>query len=321
MKAAVLDALGAAPRYGDFTEPSAAPGETIVHAIAAAIKPIDRAIAAGTHYSSPRSVPVACGIDGVGRLDDGSRVYFMATRQPFGAMAERAPATLTVPLPDGMDEALAAAVVNPALAAWLPLVWRGRLAQGENVMVLGATGAAGRLAVKAARLLGARRVVAAGRRQDVLAELDADATIDLRLSPEELGQAFAEEAAHGIHVIVDYVWGAPVEALLANLGKADSPAGGSSARARLVSVGTMAGRTITLPSTPLRSLPLELLGSGTGNFPPPERMASIVGDILSRAAAGELTMEIERFDLDQVKRAWAAAETSAMRPVLMVSPA
>ena len=190
MKAAIIDALGQLPRFGDFAEPLAEGDEIVVTVTAASIKQLDRAIAAGTHYSSPRELPVIPGTDGVGRLPDGAQVYFAANRRPFGGMAELAPASWTVPLPVGMDDALAAAIVNPALGAWLPIMWRGGLRPGETVVVLGATGGTGRLAVRAARLLGAGRVVAAGRRLEQLAALDTDSRIDLRLPAQELRNRF-----------------------------------------------------------------------------------------------------------------------------------
>lgn len=132
MKAAIIDALGQLPRFGDFAEPLAEGDEIVVTVTAASIKQLDRAIAAGTHYSSPRELPVIPGTDGVGRLPDGAQVYFAANRRPFGGMAELAPASWTVPLPVGMDNALAAAIVNPALGAWLPIMWRGGLRPGET---------------------------------------------------------------------------------------------------------------------------------------------------------------------------------------------
>ncbi|MGD1037723.1 MAG: zinc-binding alcohol dehydrogenase family protein [Roseiarcus sp.] len=309
MKAAVLDVIGRTPRYGEFEEPVAQDGEAIVEVAAASIKQLDRAIAMGKHYSSPRALPVVCGTDGVGRLADGTRVYFAANRRPFGAMAERAPASWSVPLPDGLDAGLAAAIVNPALAGWLPLVWRVRMRPGETVLVLGATGAAGRMAVRAARLLGAGRVIAAGRRQDVLNALDADAMIDLRLPAEELRRAFAEEAARGLGIVIDYVWGAAAEALIDVLVKSDLSAEVANGEGvRLVSVGAMAAPTIALPSSALRGSRLTILGSGTANYPPAAQMRKIIADLLSRTARGDLSLDIASAPLASVAETWTAVE-------------
>ncbi|MCP3097718.1 zinc-binding alcohol dehydrogenase family protein [Myxococcus sp. K15C18031901] len=317
MKAAILEVLGQTPRFGDFDEPTAEAGEALVTVEAASIKQLDRAIVAGTHYSSPRKLPVVCGTDGTGRLADGTRVYFSTHRRPFGAMAQRAPATWTVPMPEGLDPALAAAIVNPGLAAWLPLLWRGHLRPGESVLVLGATGASGRLAVRAARLLGAGRVVAAGRRQDVLRTLGADATIDLRLGRTELQQAFAAEAAKGLSIVVDYVWGPATEALISalvksDLGTEDTPGEGT----RIVSVGAMAAPDITLPSAALRGSRLSLIGSGTANFPPVDQMKPMVADILARTARDELSLEVDRAPLSSVGEVWARSDDPDRRLVL-----
>ncbi|EKF74794.1 alcohol dehydrogenase [Alcanivorax hongdengensis A-11-3] len=319
MKAAILDALGQLPRLGEFDEPDLLAGEQRVSVRCAPIKPLDRAIAAGRHYSSPKTLPVVCGMDGVGELADGSRVYFNTLRRPFGAMAERAPAALRVPVPAELDDALAAAVVNPALAAWLPLVWRGDMQPGETVLILGATGAAGKVAVKAARLLGAGKVIAAGRNQAVLHALGADATIDLRLSQEALAGQFAEHARHGIDVVVDYIWGPPVETLIQVLVSPDLAVASQSERGvRLVAVGEMAGSHIALPSGALRGSRLSLIGSGTGNFPPPSRMAAIISDIFRHTCDGALTVDVRRCPLEQVSEAWQQAAESSERIVLTV---
>ena len=319
MKAAVIEALGAAPRYADFAEPDVQAGEEIVAVEVASVKQLDRAIAAGTHYSSPKVLPVACGTDGVGRLADGTRAFFAVNRRPFGAMAERAPASWTVPLPEGLDPAVAAAIVNPSLAAWLPLVWRGKLRPGENVLILGATGAAGKMAIAAARLLGAGRVIAAGRRQEVLAGLGADATIDLRLERAALRDAFSAEAAGGLGVVIDYVWGPSAEALFDVLVKSDlSAADPDGDGVRFVSVGAMAGADIRLPSAVLRGARLSIMGSGTGNFPPIPRMREVVADILGHAARGEIALKVEEVPLARVAEAWSGTGDPDQRIVFRV---
>lgn len=318
MKAAVLHSFGSPPSYGDFEDVGIEFGETLIDVLAAAVKPLDRAIAAGTHYSSPNLLPIVCGMDGVGRTGNGESIYFWTVRRPYGSMAERAPAAWTVPLPEGMDPATAAAVVNPALAAWLPLQWRGRMQPGETVMVLGATGAAGRMTVDAARILGAGKVIAAGRRQDVLTSLGADATIDLTLPDDALTDAFAAHVADGIELVVDLVWGRPVELFISTLIKTDLSRAASSAAVRLVSVGEMAGPSINLSSAALRSSRLEIVGSGTANFPPVPALQSVVADILGRTAAGQLITRVERMPLADVSHGWDARSDTEGRVVLMV---
>ena len=305
MKAAIVYELGDTPRYGDFEEPQIQGDEVNVSVTATAVKQLDRAIVAGTHYSSPKIFPIVPGTDGVGRLPDGSRVYFAANRRPFGALAERSPASWTAPVPCGVDDYLSAALVNPAFGAWLPLGWRGGLTAGETVMIMGATGTTGSLAVKAARLMGAGRIIACGRRLDVLEQLGADASVDLSLPEDALRAAFAREAGHGLDLIIDYVWGRPAELLIDVLTAADlHGASESDAGVRLVSVGAMAGANICLPSAALRGSRLSLLGSGTANFPPVAQMQALVGEILGHAAKGELGLNLDVHPLSDVEAVW-----------------
>ncbi len=317
MNAAVLERFGQPPRYGEFDAPDQREGETIVTVRAAAIKQLDRVIAAGTHYSSPKALPFVCGTDGAGRAPDASRVYFAVERRPFGAMAEAAPAALTVPLPDAVDDEQAAALVNPALAAWLPLVWRARFQSGERVLVLGATGASGRMTVRAAQLLGAGRVIAAGRNRPVLQSLGADSTIDLTLPAPDLKEAFAGEIAHGLDIVVDFVWGSVTEALISALVQPDLHAAAHAGDLRLVEVGAMGGPNIALPGGALRGARLAILGSGTGNYPPPDVLATFIADILGRAAKGEIGVETAQRPLAEVAEAWTAPD-DGRRVVLTV---
>lgn len=303
MRAAVLEEFGKPPRYREFDDPQAGSHEIAVTVAAAALKQLDRALASGRHYASPATLPVVCGTDGVGKTAAGERVYFAVNRRPFGAMAEITPAAWTVPVPHDLATATAAAIVNPALGAWLPLQWRGELVAGETVLVLGATGATGRQAVAAARLLGAGRVIAAGRDPMVLAGLGADETIDLALDGPALQDRFAGIAARGLDVIVDYVWGTPAELLISVLARSDLKAG-EGRPIRLVSVGEMAGATIALPSTALRGSWLDIRGSGTGNFPPLEALKSTVAAILDHALRGDIAIAVAECPLSEIETRW-----------------
>ncbi|WP_145562886.1 quinone oxidoreductase family protein [Yersinia canariae] len=321
MKAAIVKTLGEAPVLGQFSEPLILSGETVVNVTMAGIKQLDRAIVRGTHYSSPKILPIIPGTDGIGFLADGSRVYFASFRQPFGAMAERAAASWYVPVPPEVDDATAAALINPALAAWLPLDWRAKIEPGETVLILGATGTSGKLAIAAARHFGAGRIVAAGRRQEVLATLGADATVDLTLQGAELTEAFAQAAGPaGYHVIVDYIWGPATEALFAALTRHDltSHANESGRSIRLVNVGSMASPTLQLPSAVLRSADLQILGSGTGNFPPIPELKRIVTDIFSLAAQQKLIIETQTHKLEEISEVWNMNKNSDVRSVLSI---
>jgi hypothetical protein len=169
--AAVLHGIGQTPRYEPFPAPVAADGEAVVTVTAAALKPSDRWMANGVHYA-PTRFPQVVGLDGVGRLADGTRVAFFAPQRPYGGMAEQALVRrgMWFRVPDGIDDVTAAAVTNPGMAAWKTLLWEGELTAGQTVLVLGATGTSGRIATQLAKRHGAR-VIAAGRNQRVLVQL------------------------------------------------------------------------------------------------------------------------------------------------------
>src|SRR5215469_6984081 len=182
MNAAVLHTIGQPPRFEQFPEPIPEDNEVIVRVRAAALKPIDKQMASGSHYAAFRELPVVCGMDGAGCLDDGTRVFFARPRPPYGSMAERAVVSRShcFPIQDKVDDEIAAAVVNPGLSAWGALAWRAQLTRCETVLILGATGVTGKLAVQTAKLLGAGLVIAAGRNEQVLntlQQLGADTTI------------------------------------------------------------------------------------------------------------------------------------------------
>jgi len=309
MKAAVLSQVGKAPRYEDFADPRAIEGEALVRVRAAALKPIDRQLASGAHYASQQSLPIVCGTDGVGHLEDGSRVFFGGSRSPFGAMAELTVVSSVrcLRLPDSVDDVTAAAVFNPGLSAYGALKWRAQITTGESVLVLGATGVTGKFAIQTAKLLGAGRVVAAGRNEAVLKtlpELGADATICLDGSGSELSEMFAREAgAKGFDVVIDYLWGPPIEALLGALTRKDFNA--ASTRVRLVQVGESAGATITLPAATLRSSRLEILGAGSGSAPASrEAWGEAIQWLLENVARGSLKIETEQVPLAEVESVW-----------------
>lgn len=304
MNAAVVNVLGQSPKFQEFTNPTATDGEILIHVRAAGLHPIVRGISSGRHYSSGGEVPMIAGVDGVGTLEDGTRVYFAMPRKPWGTMAELAavPRSMCVPLPDGIDDATAAAIANPGMSAWVSLKERAQLVPGETALILGATGVAGKLAVQAARLLGAKRVIAVGRNVDVLANADVDAVIGLNQPEDAVREAFAAEVKAGIGVIIDYLWGRPTELLLEALAKGFKPS--ATQRTRLVEVGASAGPTITLPGAVLRSVDLTLMGSGFGAASLATIMAAIP-QLFAHAASGKLTIDVERIPLAEVESAWA----------------
>src|ERR1700731_3767722 len=252
MLAAVLHALGKPPLFEEFPDPTPGEGEVLIHVRAGALKPVDKQMAAGKHYASPREFPVICGADGLGRLDDGTRMFFGGPRRPYGAMAERTVVRRAqcFLVPDDVDDDTAAAIPNPGVSAWLSLNHRAKLASGETVLILGATGFTGKLAVQIAKLLGAGRVVAAGRNERVLStlhEFGADASIHIDKPSQDLRESFAHQAGDsGFSVIIDYLWGRPTEVLLEALTRKEFATVKS--ETRLIQVGESAGPTISLPA-------------------------------------------------------------------------
>jgi NADPH:quinone reductase-like Zn-dependent oxidoreductase len=161
MKAAIVSHSNQPPIYGDFETPTAAPGENTVAATAAALSQLVKSRASGTHYSSSGKFPFVAGIDGVGHLDDGRRVYFLFPDAPYGSMAEKVviKASQCIPLPDDLDDITAAAIANPGMSSWAAFKERARLVAEETVLVNGATGTSGRLAIQIAKYLGAGKVI------------------------------------------------------------------------------------------------------------------------------------------------------------------
>ncbi|HYL13148.1 MAG TPA: zinc-binding alcohol dehydrogenase family protein [Terriglobales bacterium] len=306
MDAAVLHKLGKPPRCEQFPEPVAGDKEVIVHVRVASLKPVDKQVASGSHYASPRELPFICGTDGMGHLGDGQRVFFGGCRPPYGAMAQRTvvPRAFIFPVPAGVSDELAAALANPGVSAWLALTLRAKLAPHENVLILGATGVTGRLAVKIAKLLGAGRVVAAGRNPQILRglqQLGADATIRLDMPAKDLHESFVQEAGDsGFQVVIDYVWGQPTEAFLSAITSTKFASIGT--ETRLVQVGESAGPTISLPAAVLRSTALTILG--TAGIPTRDVLADALQRVMAYAVTGELQLDTTAVPLADIESAW-----------------
>lgn len=313
MNAAVVESFDHPPRYAEFSDPIAGDGEVLVKVTAAGLHQIVKSLASGHHYGSTGELPFVPGVDGVGWLADGKRVYFGATRPPYGTFAER---TVTrpqacVPVPDGLDDVVAAALANPGMSSRAAFM-RAQFAEGESVLVLGATGVAGRLAVQVARRLGAQRVVAAGRNPKALSELaalGADTVISLDQERDALVEAFRTAVTEAkINVVLDYLWGNPAEALLQAI--AQKGLNITAPRIRFVQVGSMAGATISLPAATLRSSGLELLGSGFGSATL-EQIMRAVGEMFQEAAKKPFQFTAKAAPLREVESLWNSPEQGA----------
>jgi NADPH:quinone reductase-like Zn-dependent oxidoreductase len=310
MRAAVLHEYGV-PSPGEFEDPSAAgPDQAIIEVLAAGLNPVDVAISAGRFYAGKPPLPSVAGREGVGTLA-GERVYFDTPIVPFGSMAERAlvDPVSTYPLPDGLDEGVAVALGISGLAAWLALTWRARLQKGEHVLVLGASGVLGQIAVQAAKLLGATRVVAAARSAEGLERclaLGADAAVRLG-EPDDLPAALSEAAAGRIDVVIDPLFGDPFVAAVH----------AASFGARLVQIGAGAGAEATIPSAPIRGKMLVVMGH-TNFAAPPEVKREAYLQMADHAARGEIVIDVDRIPLAQVADAWDRLAAGSHRKLVLV---
>lgn len=310
MKAAVVESFDRAPRYADFPDPVAGDGEVLIEVKAAGLHPIVKALASGSHYGSTGQLPFIPGVDGVGRLADGSRVYFGATRPPYGTFADRAVAAnwMRVPLPDGLDDAKAAALANPGMSSRAALM-RAGFAAGESVLILGATGSAGQLAVQIAQRQGAKSVVTAGRNPQALAELaglGADVVISLEQERAALVDAFRQAITDlKVDVVLDYLWGQPAEILLEAV--AQKGLSHAARRIRYVQIGNSAGPTISLSAATLRSSGLELLGSGFGSASL-EQILQAVKELFEDAAKRPFQHAVKAAPLKDVEALWSSKD-------------
>ncbi len=314
MKAAIVLEAGKTPIYADFKEPVPANGEVQVTVSAAALSNVVKSRASGTHYSSQScsssQLPFVVGIDGVGQLEDGRRVYFVLPKAPFGSMAEKAvirPAQC-VSLPDDLDDVTAAAIANPGMSAWAAFKERAKLTAGETVLVNGATGAAGRLAVQIAKYMGARKVMATGRNAEALKALSllgADVTIHLGDGGNAFEDALREQfGGDGIDVVLDYLWGVSAERIII----AGAKAGKEAVPIRFVHIGSVSAPNITLPSAALRSSAITLMGSGIGSIPVDKILKSI-GELMQATVPAGFKIATKTFPLSEVEQVWAAANS------------
>ncbi|MFG1824067.1 zinc-binding alcohol dehydrogenase family protein [Microbispora bryophytorum] len=318
MKAAVLHEAGGVPRYEDFPDPVAADGEVIIDVKAVAVENVDKAIAAGTHYAGEKYIgrfPVIPAFDGVGALPDGTLVGFGGIRLPYGALAEKTvvPRGSYVPIPEGVDPAVASVMASAVTA--MSMEAAAGFVPGETVLVLGATGVAGRLAVKVARLLGAGRIVATGRDDHQLREvraIGADAVINTAVSDEALAQAYLDARGDGYDVVLDYLWGRPSEILLRALVPRSFAFGKPT---RVVQIGESAGAELTLAASSLRTSGVEIYGAAKGLDP--RTMEEVYQRIVTWTRSGELTFDMEKVPLSDIETAWQRTNLKGRRLVVM----
>ena len=322
MPAAVIVQHSAPPTYQQRPIPRRGAGQALIRVAAAPISPLDLLCASGRSYFGPPQLPYIPGVQGVGAvvegetLAPGQRVWFTcdAGMKPGdGSMAAFCvidePAALA--LPENVSDDLAAALGLSAIAAWMALTWRGRLQPGEQVLVLGASGAVGQVAVQAAKLFGAGRVIAASRDQAGLARAltrGADATVDLTGDDVDDLHRRIEAACEGpLHLVIDPVWGLPAEAAARALG----------VEGRLVNIGAASGPTARFDSATVRSRLHNILGY-TNSALSPEQKAQALSEILTHAAAGRCTVDRETMPLARAGEAWELQAAFARRKLILV---
>jgi len=307
VKAALIREIGGLPELAEVDAPTRDSGRALVEIRAVSLNPIDIALANGKHYLGPPKTPYVPGSEGVGviveaeSLESGTRVYIsddgLGGRGRDGTLGELATVAEeeALPLPEGVSDELATACGTAGLAGWLPVVWRAETGPGDRVLVLGATGTVGLAAVQAARLKGAERIVAAGRRPEGLeAATKAGADGVVRLDEPDLAAALKEAAGgDGPTVVIDPLWGEPLVAA------AEAAAPG----ARIVQIGQSAGPSATLTSGVDRGKQLEIYGYS--NFVvPPEMRRSAYTELVRHAARGDIDFPIETYPFEEVAAAW-----------------
>jgi NADPH2:quinone reductase len=297
MRAAVISELGRSPELADRSEPS---GEAIYQVSAVALNPLDINVGLGRYFGGHPELPFVPGCEGVGRAADGTRVYLFSDGLGLsrdGLLAERAsaPPDLGIPLPEVASDELAAACGIAGMAGWMPLAWRAPVEADDRVLVLGATGTVGLVAVQVAKLLGAEHVVAAGRddaRLQRAAELGADATVSLE--QDDLVGAFKEAAGgDGPTYVVDTLWGPPAVAAI----QAAAPGW------RLVQIGQSAGAEASLASAAIRGKMGEIYGF-TDFAVPKDVFREHYLRLVGHAGAGEITFDIDSYPLERIAEAW-----------------
>lgn len=323
MKAAVVFEKGGIPQYADFPDPIINnENEALIFVKAASIKHLDGARASGKHYSTKNKEhqSTIVGSDGVGVLENGSKVYFFSKK---GTVAEKAVAdkNMIVPIPDELDFSIAAALPNAIMGSAMGLKFKTDLKEGETVLINGATGITGKVAIQVAKLLGAKKVIATGRNEEALQSLvglGADEVISLQADDESFKQKIKDiHNETPIDIVLDYVWGHSVENILSAL-KGD---GTFSHKTRLVSVGAMSGDMIQLSSQILRGTDIQISGSGLGSWTKEEvkmLLSEIIPEMFQAAVNGKLKIDTETVHLKDIETIWEREIANRKRLIVLI---
>ena len=317
MKAAVVSSFGAAPRYEEFPAPTAAgDDDTVINVIAAGLHPRVRSQADGSHYTSTGELPFVPGTDGVGRGADGLLRYFILPDARVGAMAEQTviDTRRSILLPEDSDPVAVAAAMNPAMSSWVALRQRVQFQAGQNVLVLGATGNAGQMAVQIVKLFGADQIIAAGRgpgRLAALPALGATGTVLLEGGADTVAHRLGQAAAD-VDVVIDYLWGQPAAAAMVAVVAERADRGKP---LTWIQIGSVAGATAPIPSAALRAARLQIVGSGQGSVSTREILAELPA-LAQEITNGTFGIDARPMPLAEVEQAWSDAARTTQRIVL-----
>ena len=272
MRAAQIAELGSPPQVAEVDDASG------VRIEAVALNPLDVAVGSGVFYGGHPPLPYVPGCEAVGTTPEGTRVYLFGDGHGVardGFLAEHVSVSDGLPLvlPDGVDPAVAAACGIAGVAAWAPVAWKAKVGPGDRVLVLGGTGAVGRIAAQAAEMLGAAKVFAAGR--------------------EDLGRIGDEFGEEGFTVCIDPVWGEPLADALQFAQR----------HARVVHLGQSAGPTSPLRSADVRGKELAIMGHSNFAMSAEERNRAYL-ELLDHVTAGRIAVDVRRFPLDRAAEAW-----------------
>jgi NADPH:quinone reductase-like Zn-dependent oxidoreductase len=318
MNAAVVHSFADPPAYEPFDTPApAGPDEMLIDVLAAALHPRTRSSANGSHYADSGKLPMIPGFDGIGRGADGLLRYFILADTHLGSMAEQVVIDLrrSTLLPADADVLIVAAAMNPAMSSWIALRNRVAFEPEQTVLVLGATGNAGQMAVQIAKRLGAGHIIAAGRDPERLAALPglgADTTISLTGDADTVDRTLGEAAAE-VDVVIDYLWGPATERTMPAVitHRADK-----SRPLTWIEIGSMSGLEIGLPSSWLRSARMQIVGSGQGSVSTRDIVRELPG-LAAEISAHAYTVDAVSTPLSQVRAAWDAPVAPGQRIVFV----
>lgn len=323
MKAAVITQLGELPKYTDFPAPKVLNNDQLLMDVkVTAVKNLDKIRASGKHYASHKELPAVVGMDGVGNLEDGTRIYAHGIS---GMIAEKAIVDKNrfTKIPDQLDFKVAAALPNAVLGAAMAIKVRGKIKSGQNILINGATGVTGQLAVQIAKHYGAKNIIATGRNLENLEKVKsygANKIISLNQDDQAILNQIKEiHNATPIDLVIDYLWGKPIELII------NAVKGGGlnnfTKNVRIVTVGSMAGENINLSSGVLRSSAIEIMGSGFGSLSQDDLKnydRNILPEMFQLAADGTLNIEVVEGSIRDIESLWNQKIAPGKRLVIVI---